>query len=273
MNLNIPIESAEIQYKQILEGFFASYYDEKSLPSHGIDHHRRVWNNAKEIMTRIPNPDSAYLPTPDKLIIACYLHDIGMSVDTGIRHGKHSRDLCLKFLSENNLDDNKYRDVLDAIEKHDDKNYTEATSSKNLLTILSAADDLDAFGFFGIYRYLEIYMARGISLDKIGYLIMDNAAGRFDHFVKSFGRVDSLLQKYEAEYEILNNFFNGYNAQIGSYVFGEKEPEEYCGVVEILIRLIKERKKLSEFKSEAIKYSNDRLIRWFFNGLQEEEIL
>ena len=30
-------------------------------------------------------------------------------------------------------------------------------------TILSVADDLDAFGFTGIYRYLEIYLTRGIN--------------------------------------------------------------------------------------------------------------
>ena len=38
----------------------------------------------------------------------------------------------------------------------------------NLLTILSVADDLDAFGFIGIYRYSEIYLTRGIDPEKIG---------------------------------------------------------------------------------------------------------
>jgi hypothetical protein len=41
MNLNGIIESAELQFKQILEEFFIAVYDEKSLSSHGIDHHRR----------------------------------------------------------------------------------------------------------------------------------------------------------------------------------------------------------------------------------------
>jgi hypothetical protein len=32
-----------------------------------------------------------------------------------------------------------------------------------MLTILSVADDLDAFGYIGIYRYIEIYLERGIN--------------------------------------------------------------------------------------------------------------
>jgi hypothetical protein len=47
MNLIVIFESAELQFKQILEEFFVSFYDEKSLVSHGIDHHRRVWKYAK----------------------------------------------------------------------------------------------------------------------------------------------------------------------------------------------------------------------------------
>ena len=54
MNSTGIIESAEKQYKQILEGFFISVYDEKLLPSHGIDHHRRVWNYSKELLKIIP---------------------------------------------------------------------------------------------------------------------------------------------------------------------------------------------------------------------------
>ncbi len=79
------IIKAEEKYKNKLEEFFKSVYDEKSLCSHGIDHHRRVWNYAKELLLSNDNKDvineSGF---PEKLIIACYLHDIGMSVDPGI---------------------------------------------------------------------------------------------------------------------------------------------------------------------------------------------
>ncbi len=54
MNLNRIIESAEKQYKQILEDYFVSVYNERSAPSHGIDHHRRVWKYSGELLKVIP---------------------------------------------------------------------------------------------------------------------------------------------------------------------------------------------------------------------------
>ena len=42
--------------------------------------------------------------------------------------------------------------------------------------MLSVADDLDAFGFTGIYRYSEIYLMRGINPNQLGHLIIENAA-------------------------------------------------------------------------------------------------
>ena len=98
-----------------------------------------------------------------------------MSVEPGPRHGKHSRELCLQFLDKNNLPEKDYQDVLDTIENHDRKEYTSKTGKNDLLTVLSVADDLDAFGFAGIYRYSEIYLTRGITPSQIGYLILENA--------------------------------------------------------------------------------------------------
>ena len=57
----------------------------------------------------------------------------------------------------------------------------------DLLNILSVADDLDAFGYTGIYRYSEIYLTRGISPKEIGNLIRENASRRYHNFEKIFG--------------------------------------------------------------------------------------
>ena len=99
------------------------------------------------------------------------MHDIGMSVDPGVKHGKHSRNLCLQFLNKNNLPETDYRDALEAIEYHDNKDYISNSFKNYLLTVLSVSDDLDAFGITGIFRYSEIYLTRGIDPEKIGYLI------------------------------------------------------------------------------------------------------
>lgn len=271
MNLTVIIESAELQFKRILEVFFIAVYDEKSLPSHGIDHHRRVWSYSKELLSILPRTKPAeLLQLPRKLIIASYLHDIGMAVESGIRHGKHSRNLCIQFLIKNNLPINDYRDVLTAIENHDRKDYPDDPGVDDLLKILSVADDLDAFGFAGIFRYSEIYLTREINPLKIGHMIKDNAEKRFDNFTKTFGFADSLVRKHRKRYDILVNFFDEYNKQIVTYKFGGTHPSGYCGVMEMLTQMIKNKKGLKELYTVVEKHTKDQVIRWFFNGLKSE---
>ena len=271
MNLTVQIESAENQFKQILEEFFISVYDEKSLSSHGIDHHRRVWSYSKELLELIPYKNNLhFFYLPSKLIIASYMHDIGMSVDPGMNHGKYSRDLCSQFLVRYNLPENEYHDVLEAIEYHDNKDYTTNTPVNDLLTLLSVSDDLDAFGYTGIFRYAEIYLTRGIDPENIGHLIRENAARRFSNFVKTFGTFNEMVQKHRKRYKTLDNFFSKYNKQAPSYQFSTKHPTGYCGVVELLILMIKDKKEIKEFYLEPDKYLVDPVICWFFNGLAHE---
>ena len=111
--------------------------------------------------------------------------------------GNTAGDLCIQFLIKNNLPVNDYRDVLTAIENHDRKDYPDDPGVDDLLKILSVADDLDAFGFAGIFRYSEIYLTRGINPEKIGHLIRENSKKRFDNFVKTFGFSDDLVQKHK----------------------------------------------------------------------------
>lgn len=271
MNLYSSIESAELQYKQILEEFFIFVYKDDSLSSHGIDHHRRVWNYAKELLTLLANQKpNTFSLLPSKLIIASYLHDIGMSVDKGFRHGMHSRELCLQFLAKNNLPEDDFHDVLAAIENHDIKVYTANTSANDLLTILSIADDLDAFGFIGIFRYSEIYMARGINPEKIGHLIKENAGNRFDNFAKIFSFADQHVKQHKKKYEILDNFFDEFNNQIASYKFGGLHPSGYCGVVELLVEMSDDKTAFKNFNLKSDKYIHDPVFRWFFEGLSSE---
>ena len=271
MNLLSSIESAEHKYRQILEEFFISIFDTKVLISHGIDHHRRVWAYAKELVTYIDaGHSSSQIPDPEKLIIACYLHDIGMAIDPGSKHGRLSMQFCIQFLNNNDLNAAEFEDVLYAIENHDRKDYNSSDGTNDLLTVLSASDDLDAFGFTGIYRYSEIYLTRGINPEKIGYMIIENALKRFDHFKKRFGYIDPLLQKHKEKYNILENFFNKYNKEVQSYHFGGHNPTGNCGIVEILISVLNNKIGLTEFFIEGENHGNDPVIRWFFNGLKSE---
>jgi HD superfamily phosphodiesterase len=206
ITLTSVINSAEKSFKASLESFFLSVYPEDRLVSHGLGHHQRVWEFAKELLQYNDNKenkiDQVFI---QKLLIACYLHDIGMSIDTGVKHGHHSKELCTRFLREQNLDESDYEDLLSAIENHDDKEYSNTGEQALLLTILSVADDLDAFGEDGISRYIEIYKERGLENQILGKAIMGNAKNRFEHFKKNFGKYPALVEKHRKRYLVLYN--------------------------------------------------------------------
>lgn len=264
------IVSAELRFRQILEDFFISVYDEKSLPSHGLSHHRRVWSFAKELLTLPCYSKSAGGNLAVKLIIASYLHDIGMSVEKGSRHGKHSRDFSTKFLTSNNLNPEDFSDVLEAIENHDRKNYLIQSADNKLLTLLSLADDLDAFGFTGIYRYTEIYHLREIKPEFLGYKIQENAKVRFDNLENTLATCREFVQKNKTRYNILDNFFTEYNRQAETYSFGRSNPIGYCGAVELLIQYINNQEDIMDYFRLPEKCPNDPVISLFFKELISE---
>jgi hypothetical protein len=271
MNLTAAIESAELRFKQILEDFFVSVYDEKNLLSHGIDHHRRVWNYARELLsTRLIQSKLRPACDPSKLIIACYLHDIGMSIEPGSRHGLQSRELCLQFLNKFKIPENQYEDVLETIENHDNKEYTSKRGSNDLLKVLSVADDLDAFGFTGIYRYSEIYLLRGITPDQLGHIIPENAGRRFKNFEDIYGVQNFYVQFHRKRYAILTNFFMQYNKQADSCNFISDDPEGYCGVIQLFMMMIRKKISINDLFIEAEIYQDDVIIGPFMNRLKSE---
>lgn len=208
---------AESMYQQALEVFFTGIWGERKLYSHDLSHHRRVWGFARELLICTEDKDNPHSPGfCCKTLIACYLHDLGMTVTTGVEHGRESRNLAAAFLSDRGLNQTDWTDMLDAIEKHDNKEYTRGTAARNhVLVILSAADDLDAFGHTGIYRYLEIYSERGISPEKMGPEIRINASGRFRNLESEFAKYPGLIEKHRPRYLVLVNFFREFEKEAG----------------------------------------------------------
>jgi HD superfamily phosphodiesterase len=274
MNLSSLAESAEQEFRPALEKFFIAVYNDGCPSSHDIEHHRRVWKYAKELLPHykeIPLPEVNDLPK--KLIIACFLHDIGMSVDTGVRHGHHGRKFCKHFLKEIHLKETDFRDVLSAVEYHDKKEYSSTTGKNDVLNILSVADDLDAFGYIGIYRYSEIYLLRGTDPTQIGYLIRENAAIRFENFKSLFGEHLNLYNRHRKRYLILDGFFEIYNQEIKIYNFGDSDPAGHCGIIEILSNHIRDKKSAIELMTNYQQLSRDILINNFFSSLKSETTL
>ncbi|HSL87546.1 MAG TPA: HD domain-containing protein [Bacteroidales bacterium] len=261
---------AEKKYISHLEHFFTRVWGETNLHSHDIDHHRRVWLFAKELLTSLYNEEKSAPVSAEKVLIASYLHDAGMSLDSGVNHGVHSRSLCSKFLADNNLPENEFTEVLEAIEMHDNKDVDYSLSPNHVLKILAAADDLDAFGFIGIYRYSEIYLAREIPPERIGYMIRKNAGLRFENFKAAFWSSQALITKHSERYFILDDFFSAYNNQVPGYRFGNQNPSGYCGVIEYLNETGIKKDSAQRLVAGSLLNTSDQTINWYFKGLLNE---
>jgi HD superfamily phosphodiesterase len=271
MDLTQQILSAEKKYKKRLEDFFTVVFSSTNLSSHGLDHHQRVWSYGKELLNQ---PDIGSLITdtsiPEKLIISCYLHDSGMSIDPGPRHGAQSRVLCEQFIRKYKLPEDEFIEALNAIENHDAKEFSFSDQPGELLTILSVADDLDAFGFIGIFRYLEIYLTRRIPIRDLGYLIIENVAARYEYFMKIFGFDQTLIEKHSSRYQIIISFFNDYNKQCKNYQFDTPDPSGFCGVAEIIQSMIKRNLTPVSLYSFVKKLSDEKVLNWYFSELKKE---
>jgi hypothetical protein len=254
-----------------LEHFFLSVYPATYLGSHGLDHHRRVWIYAKELIMSaersFPDDPSFFL----KLMLACFLHDIGMAVEKGMKHGIQSRSYCCKYLAGKGMNPTEYNDLLDAVEYHDDKDYSESRPGNLIYEVLTLADDLDAFGYTGIFRYTEIYSERGSSIEALGPLIAENAAKRYQHFINSSlpGMKFQELHKYR--YKILINYCEGLKTGLRSLKSDQKPYSSYHRIAELIIKYKENLNNKAFVNSLAVEYTCDSIIADFLNGLASEE--
>ena len=210
MDLTDIILKTEENYLSSIEAFFKEKWGETKLWSHDLSHHRRVWNYAKELLQYEGDTDQFFI---EKLLIACYLHDIGMSIDPGAKHGIRSRMICELFLKENKIIPADYADLLQAIENHDNKNYSDSTVTNKLLSLLSAADDLDSFGLTGILRYADIYLERNVSIADLGRMVTENSGKRFQNFEKTFSDYPELVEKHRIRFKVLHRFYSEFDRE------------------------------------------------------------
>lgn len=262
----------EKKYIGLLEEFFNRTWKDTNLPSHNLDHHRRVWRFAKELLMTVSIEQEFEHTLPEQLLIACYLHDTGMAVDPGVNHGNQSKRICSMFLAENNLPKHSFTEMLSAIEIHDNKEIDYSSSTNFVLRLLCAADDLDAFGFTGIYRYTEIYLERGIPHSEIGFRIRENAGLRFRNFLAAFGRYRELVNKHTTRYHILDDFFRDYNSEISD---GNNLLTGTCKY-STLFRLFREMASgeitLKDLPSLCSDSDIDSLTKWYIIGVHSELI-
>ena len=139
-----------------------------------------------------------------------------------------------------------------------------------ILPVLSAADDLDALGIIGIYRYTEIYLLRGIEPEKLGRLVLENVRHRLQNLAGCHACM-KLHGAVEREGKELVEFFEGYEEQVR--LSGPVSRLAYgpAGVVNQVRSGIMDRRippeKMADHLPEEVA---DPYVRNYFNRLQNE---
>lgn len=194
------------------------------------------------------------------VLIAALFHDLGMATSSREDHGRLSRESCEQwFLKSGREFPERYEEILEAIELHDRKDEEiyrsfHAEQVPQILGILSAADDLEALGTIGIYRYAEIYLLRGIPLEELGTRILDNAKTRFEKLEKACRLCPRLLTSYRKEYDELRQFFEQYNQELKDTTQAEHSNSGALGVINYIRMHGLDNKESDQNRSDVREY-------------------
>lgn len=202
------IIDAEKRYRQILKEECRRLFAGTHMPSHDHLHHERVWINASLLLGRLFEAGVVTDPRlPCKAIIASYFHDTGLTVNCGPDHGRESRGLCASFLENSDFSPEERQEILEAVEKHDDKEYAAPSGPASLAAIIAAADDMDAFGQTGIERYTDIYSMRGVPQEDMPGLIIPNVMSRFRHFESTYHMFPDIVGEQRIRAAYVTDYF------------------------------------------------------------------
>ena len=236
--LEIWIDRAEATWLDELYNNAKTLYNNNSLPSHDHTHHMRVWNLCKALLNEIATFNSRMDQSlVEGVLIAAFFHDLGMATSTREDHGMLGSELCKSWLGDKGrVRPERKEEILKAIELHDRKDVQIYTSFNpetppEILTFLSVADDLEALGIIGVYRYAEIYLKRGIPLEEPGTRILANVKTRFEHLSEGCRLCNRLLEKYRQQYEDLCLFFEQYNLQLKAVSQADSVNTGHLGVI------------------------------------------
>ena len=236
--LNIWIERAEATWLDALYNHARALYQNSSLPSHDHTHHLRVWNLCKFLLEEISTFNSKLDYTlVEGALIAALFHDLGMASSTREDHGMAGSEICRSWFQKNGKKEPaRFGEILKAIKLHDRKESQIYDSFRpeytpEILGILFVADDLEALGTIGIYRYTEIYLQRGIPLEELGQRVLKNAKTRFENLSKGCRLCARVQERYQPQYETLRHFFKEYTLQVQRSSAPEKEKSGPLGLI------------------------------------------
>ena len=252
---------SRLQYR--LEILFSCVW----MPSHGVEHHLRVWAFAKELLllfvSAVENMSEEFV---EALIVAVFFHDAGLTKTIGPEHGAAGSKLAEKFIKNQseNWKNRHTQEMLQAIVKHDDKTYAQASpwnSYVGIYELLAIADDLDALGCLGLTRYFEIYFQREMTENEITAEILSNINSRFNFISQWIYRADTVYLKHKQRYEKAIGFLEelkGKEIEILKNMFSQ-----HINPLDINVNLI-DNKILREFISDAQKENEEIFTRYNF---------
>ncbi len=209
---------AESRWLHVATAYLKKLYQNVWLPSHDLDHHLRVWNHCK-LLAKSPVVQSQILDTisAEQMFLSCLFHDTGMIQDYSEKHGHLGVQFLNTFFQTIDLDKPEgYELISYAIEHHDEKfhiadNFSTLDTKNQLLRLVSTADDMDAFGQIGIYRYILIYTRRGIDIGELPARVIPNIEARFKNLENLLKGDNLLLNEQWKQFEITRNYFKSLN--------------------------------------------------------------
>lgn len=270
--LAIKFQEVESKWYGLLLNHIEKLYTNQHLPSHDVGHHQRVWEFVKEILNEIHKAGRAYNEQIIvQAIVASFFHDTGLLFDNSEKHGYKSRQLCEQFFKENpNLKLIGLGEVLNAIEHHDDKSlkstkdFETRPHTVELLPLISAADDLDAFGLVGVYRYWEIYSLRGVPRNDIPQKVIVNLNNRFQNFKVSFSYLENFVKQQECRYLQTANFYI-------ELMNSEDNNNHTNKITELFDNLlINQRFTIVKLIQYVLEGECDQVVKTYFLGLRDE---
>ena len=273
--MNEIIKKTEAKWLDILFRECTCRFAPIHLPSHDQWHHLRVWHFAK-ILIQTLHTEGISISDKDveETIIAVFFHDQGMSRTMAKEHGFMSRQFCIDYFARNKS--NNYipsENLLQAIEHHDMKDYenTLPIEKFELQKLLNIADDLDAFSYTGVYRYLEIYLMRNIAIELLPKMILDNLELRYKYLCQSFVYRKTFLAEQYNRFVIAKKFFENLAIQISENIDLSAEIDGPIGVVKIIRDEIIRMKVLPDKVRVLLNSCNeDDYCRLFFLKLHRE---
>lgn len=204
-NLQIHIQKSEEKYLAAVHERITLEFKDVWLPSHDLEHHKRVWSNAKQLMEAFEQTGTDFSEAfVEALFFASWFHDVGLTKTLDIRHGEQSAEIAGSFLKDIDTWNNSLtEELLEAIILHDDKSYLtrgERYLTPSIYSLLTIADDMDALGATGLYRYIEIYHLRGINIYDLKNSIEKNLSSRFSFISKVINQHAALQKKIKLLY-------------------------------------------------------------------------